>query len=707
MEEKMEDLNSYFYQQALKLARIGSWVFDVVTDKIQWSAMVHQLHETNPKTFMPDLETSLGFYREDFQAMVKDTVQSCIEYGAEFDFEAVIITKKKKERWVRAIGNAEMIQGKCRRIYGSFQDIHDSKMLELQIREILGSISDAFYAVDKNWNFTYFNKEAENLLLKKSDEVLGKNIWELFPSSAATSIRKIYQRVARTKKKESFEYYYPGDGKWYEINAYPSQGGVSAYFRNIDERKQAAEKLEKAHEEKVNILESIGDAFFNVNKDWIVTYWNKQTEMVLGRKRDAIIGKNLWDEYPDAIETGFYRQYHKAMETQENLAFEEFYPALNKWFEVNVYPSTIGLSVYFKDITLRKESDIHLLQSNERFEKVAEATNDAIWDWNLLENTQYLGVGFKNLFGYHIEKITPTLASWSCHIHPLDRERVLQSLYSSLERPDQPNWTAEYRYEKSDGTFADVIDRGIVIRDEKGHPIRMVGAMNDITEKKMLEIQLEKERREKQLEITDAVITAEENERQEIGRELHDNIQQILVSSRMFLSMVKKKDISEAGYSYLQQTNQMIRSAIEEIRNLSHSMIAPFMEKTTLKEAIEKIIYNTTSSSGIKINMETTGLDEEKLSEKLRLTVYRIIQEQISNVLKYAQASYVLLKIVQANEYLSLLIKDNGTGFDTTKKTIGIGLMNIKARASLFNGEVSIRSFPGQGFELSVIMKLK
>jgi PAS domain S-box-containing protein len=488
MKENKEDFNSYFYQQASKLARIGSWEFDVIGDKVYWSNIVHELHETNPKTFMPDLETALSFYREDFRSMVNKILQNCIETGTAFDFEAVIITKKKKERWVRAIGNVEMIQGKCQRIYGSFQYIHASKLLELQIRDILESISDAFYAVDKNWKFTYFNKEAENLLLKKADDVLGKNIWELFPASVDTAIRKIYQRVARSKKKESFEYYYPGDGKWYEINAYPSQGGVSAYFRNIDERKQAAEKLDKAYQEKINILESIGDAFFYVNKDWVVTYWNKETEKVLGRKRDAIIGKNLWDEYPDVIETGFYRQYHKAMETLENLAFEEFYPALNMWLEVTVYPSTTGLSVYFKDITLRKESDIRLLQSNERFEKVTEATNDAIWDWNILENTLYWGAGFKNLFGHQIEKTTPTLESWTNYIHPEDREWVLQSIYEALEKPDQYNWIAEYRYQKNDGTFSDVIDRGIVIRDEKGIPIRMVGAMNDITERNNFEI---------------------------------------------------------------------------------------------------------------------------------------------------------------------------------------------------------------------------
>jgi signal transduction histidine kinase len=217
-------------------------------------------------------------------------------------------------------------------------------------------------------------------------------------------------------------------------------------------------------------------------------------------------------------------------------------------------------------------------------------------------------------------------------------------------------------------------------------------ACTDITERKLLENQLEKERLEKQLEITNAVISAEENERQEIGRELHDNIQQILVSARLYLTIIDKKHISETDYSYLQQTNQMILSAIDEIRNLSHSMITPFIEDTTLKDAIEKVVFIISSTSEIKVSMDVIGLDEEKLSEKLRLTIFRIIQEQFSNILKYSKASAVLLKIVQDKEKLALTIQDNGIGFDTSKKASGIGLMNIKARASLFNGEVTIRS---------------
>lgn len=96
MEEIKPDFNNVFFQQASRLAKIGSWEIDVVNDKLYWSTMVHELHGTNPKTFIPDLETALGFYRNDYQSMVNEVIVKSIETGAKFDFEAVIITKKKE-----------------------------------------------------------------------------------------------------------------------------------------------------------------------------------------------------------------------------------------------------------------------------------------------------------------------------------------------------------------------------------------------------------------------------------------------------------------------------------------------------------------------------------------------------------------------------------------------------------------------------------
>ena len=96
MEENKHDFNNVFFQQASRLAKIGIWEFDIVNDKIYWSTMVHELHETNPKTFIPNLETALGLYRNDYQSIVNEIIVKSIETGAAFDFEAVIITKKRK-----------------------------------------------------------------------------------------------------------------------------------------------------------------------------------------------------------------------------------------------------------------------------------------------------------------------------------------------------------------------------------------------------------------------------------------------------------------------------------------------------------------------------------------------------------------------------------------------------------------------------------
>ncbi|WP_153799526.1 MEDS domain-containing protein [Foetidibacter luteolus] len=357
-----------------------------------------------------------------------------------------------------------------------------------------------------------------------------------------------------------------------------------------------------------------------------------------------------------------------------------------------------------REIEQHKITQDSLLRTEAKLRTVFDATDTA---YILLESDLSILL-FNHLAADFVRKVFNWDLKTGDHIHDFltaDRQVLFTDRVQKAVKGEQISYETNYVL-KDESLLWYHVRLFPIPKDDDGI-FGLVLALTDITERKLLENQLEKERIEKQLEITNAVITAEENERQEIGRELHDNIQQILVSAGLFLSMIKEKDISASGYSYLQQTNQMILSAINEIGNLSHSMITPFVEKTTLKEAIEKVIHTTTCTSGIKISMEAIGLDETKLSEKLRLTCYRIIQEQFSNILKYSKASSVLLKIVQDNEKLTLTIQDNGIGFDMSKKTSGIGLMNIKTRVSLFNGEVSIRSSPGQGFELYVLMKLK
>ncbi|MDZ7846662.1 MAG: hypothetical protein U5L96_07765 [Owenweeksia sp.] len=109
-----------------------------------------------------------------------------------------------------------------------------------------------------------------------------------------------------------------------------------------------------------------------------------------------MIGQNLWAKFQPAREMSFYDEYNKALQTQKPVHFEEYYPPVERWFSVNAYPTSFGLSVFFQDITEKKAAEERLKASNERFEKMTEATNDAIWDWNIKENTLFWGQDLKS-----------------------------------------------------------------------------------------------------------------------------------------------------------------------------------------------------------------------------------------------------------------------------------------------------------------------
>ncbi|MGH7830313.1 MAG: PAS domain-containing protein, partial [Candidatus Binatia bacterium] len=137
------------------------------------------------------------------------------------------------------------------------------------------------------------------------------------------------------------------------------------------------------------------------------------------------------------------------------------------------------------DITERKRAEEELRRSEERFKIVSRATNDAVWDWDLVSNALWWNEGVQTLFGYLSEDVGPDVTWWEERIHPEDRERVMSELHAVLETGQF--WSGEYRYRRADGSYADIFDRGFVIHDDRQRPVRMIGAMADITERKQAE----------------------------------------------------------------------------------------------------------------------------------------------------------------------------------------------------------------------------
>jgi PAS domain S-box-containing protein len=478
----------------------------------------------------------------------------------------------------------------------------------------------------------------------------------------------------------------------------------------------------------------------------------------------------------------------------------------------------------------RKKTLLELRYSNERYQLVSKATNDLVWDWDVLNNRVYRNEEqFVKMLKLPAELRNEGNEFWASRLHP-DEGDLKDKILNELEKDKTAtHFEEQYRFLRGDGVYIHVLDKGYAVRNEHGRVTRMIGSLQDITESKLAEVQLkeseekyrlffnsipasvfiwnldslgilevnqtacdnygysrkeflsmtmqdvrmpdeqlsfshfvndtkkdsftsvsrlwkhiskqgdemymqiisnkiqynncsaimaigsnitekiklerklEEEKQKMEFEITRAVIVAQEKEREEIGRELHDNVNQILASSRLYLGLVK-----ERGWEYksfIEESDVLIHDAIQEIRHLSHALIPPAMQDADLEKSINTLINIVQEGSGIIVSKEISIADKSIMSEQLKLAIYRILQEQVNNILKYAKASTVEIQLLQADHKIVLRVKDNGVGFDPEQKTQGVGLLNIRTRAALQKGEVKMITAPGKGCELQVEFK--
>ena len=230
--------------KATSLARIGSYEIDLENYTLYWSGITKEIHEVED-AYIPTVESAVNFYkagpnRETISNLLDITITS----GKTMDLELEIITAKGNERWIRIISEPDFIDGKCVKVRGSFQDIDIRKRTELELLKvaeeknmILESIGDGFFTLDVNWMVTYWNKEAENILQKKREEVIGRNIWDLYPKAVGSLSYLNTLKAAKETKVQNYEWFVESLECWLDVTVYPSANGLSIYFKDITERK--------------------------------------------------------------------------------------------------------------------------------------------------------------------------------------------------------------------------------------------------------------------------------------------------------------------------------------------------------------------------------------------------------------------------------------------------------------------------------------
>jgi signal transduction histidine kinase len=227
----------------------------------------------------------------------------------------------------------------------------------------------------------------------------------------------------------------------------------------------------------------------------------------------------------------------------------------------------------------------------------------------------------------------------------------------------------------------------------------MIGSLQDITDLKLLKDQLMEEKLQRQREISETVIRVQEKERRRIGQELHDNVNQILTTVRLFVEMLTPANNDELDIK--KKSIEYVLTAIEEIRKLSRELAVPELKDRSLVETIRKLVDDINIANAIKVKFVHDS-ECDLLSPGKKVTLFRILQEQMKNILKYSKAKEVTVYLDCKTTEAQLIVQDNGIGFDATQTKTGVGLSSIYDRTNFYNGTVSLDTAPGKGCTLTV-----
>jgi len=286
-------------------------------------------------------------------------------------------------------------------------------------------------------------------------------------------------------------------------------------------------------------------------------------------------------------------------------------------------------------------------------------------------------------------------------IRPEREKGRVQNVIPEIKDNDQMHVMGRWVHQKKNGEemIVEIITHKIDYHNREA----LLVLSNDVTKNIRLQQQLLEEKIAKQREIAKATLSVQEKERNEIGKELHDNVNQILTSAKLHMELIE----SFGAEKHLPKGIELVDTAIKEIRRLSKSLVPPTLNDMGLLPSIEDICENMNILGSMSITFTPINFDEDRFENDFKLTLFRIVQEQLTNIVKHANASEVEITLEQKPELIQLLVEDNGKGFNKMQKRRGIGINNIINRADVYGGVVTINTAEGKGCTLDVRFPVK
>ncbi len=339
----------------------------------------------------------------------------------------------------------------------------------------------------------------------------------------------------------------------------------------------------------------------------------------------------------------------------------------------------------------RKKTNLQLEESEKRYSDLFQLSPQPMWILDI-DSLSFIQVNNSAISQYgYSESEFLKLQLPDILYNEYDFSDKINKDKHFINNPNIYKGRFKHKKKSKEAIEVDIYSTLIIINNKKCESAIAI----DVTDKIMTE-----------LKITNAIIKTQEDERYEIGTELHDNVCQILASSQLSLEMLKDH-ISDESVIWLNKSKEFINLALKEIRSISHRLAPSFFDFTTIEDTFKELMdtFNIDKKYEINFNIDFSKLDG-RINVDMQLNLYRILQEQLRNISKYANAQKISIESFIENDEFKFYIIDDGIGFDFLRVKKGIGLANIKRRAELFSGRMDIVSSKGMGCKLIITLPL-
>lgn len=480
---------------------------------------------------------------------------------------------------------------------------------------------------------------------------------------------------------------------------------MQAELNRFNER--LTEEVKQKTREQTEILERISDAFAVLDKNWNYIYLNKQAAAYIGKDPEELIGKNIWQENPEWMGMPFQKACFRAMEEQKIIYHEEYNAEWDKWFELHIYPSPKGLSIFFRDITDRKKADQIIKESEEKMKLIFNSVHDILFLISVQENRYCFdsvnhsflrSTGFtrEQVEGKYVDEIIPEPSL----------SLVLKNYQQAIAQKKTVQWEEATHYPT--GTKTGIVSITPTF-DKNGVCKILVGGVHDITDRKKAEEEI-KNTNEQLRQLTAYLQTVREEERRHISREIHDELGQQLTAVKMDLAWLDKKITDKEtllkaklknSISLLDDCNVSIRKILSELR-------MGLQERQSLPEALEWLLQQFKAQSGVVVSFNS-DVQIKNIEEPVAACIFRVCQEALTNITRYAEAKKVKASLIQKDNQLLFEIEDDGKGFDsdTVNKKGSFGILGMKERVNALNGNFKLVSAKGMGTKIVVSLPYK